>query len=88
MGDGMKDECKIDIRKAALSAGLLWGGGIFFAGLFAAASGSYAVAFVNAIGSIYPGYAPTYAGSIIGGIWGLLDGGAAGALFAYLYNKL
>jgi hypothetical protein len=79
-------DAKIDVRKAAISAALLWGGGVFLAGLAGAVTGSYAVGFVNAIGSIYPGYAPTYAGSVIGGIWALFDGGAAGALFAYLYN--
>jgi len=81
-------ECKIDVRKAAIAAGLLWGCGVFLAGLAGAITGSYMVAFVNVIGSVYPGYAPTYIGSVIGGVWALLDGAIAGGLLAYIYNKV
>jgi hypothetical protein len=81
-------DCKIDIKKAAVSAGLLWGALVFWAGIMATITGSYGVGFVNAVGSIYPGYAATYPGTAIGVVWALLDGGFAGALFAYIYNKV
>lgn len=87
-GDILKDECKIDVKKAAISAGLVWGSGIFFAGLLGAITGNFAGDFINAMGSLYMGYEPTYVGSVIGGIWALIDGGIAGALFAYIYNKI
>jgi hypothetical protein len=76
----------MNIKGAALGAGTLWGLAVFFVGIFAAATGSYGVQFVNALGSIYLGYAPTYPGAIIGGILGFIDGAIAAAIFAYLYN--
>ncbi|MBI4905722.1 MAG: hypothetical protein HY820_18965 [Acidobacteria bacterium] len=39
--------------------------------------------------SVYPGYGatPTVAGVLAGTIWGILDGGVAGFLFGWLYNR-
>ena len=35
---------------------------------------------------IYIGYSFTPAGSFIGAVWGFIDWGIAGAIFAWLYN--
>ena len=37
---------------------------------------------------IYIGYSFTPMGSVIGAAWGFVDWGIAGAIFAWLYNKL
>ena len=37
---------------------------------------------------IYIGYSFTPVGSVIGAAWGFVDWGIAGAIFAWLYNKI
>ena len=37
---------------------------------------------------IYIGYNFTPMGSIIGALWGFVDWGIAGVIFAWLYNKI
>ena len=37
---------------------------------------------------IYIGYSFTPMGSVIGAAWGFIDWGIAGAIFAWLYNKI
>ena len=37
---------------------------------------------------IYIGYSFTPMGSIIGAVWGFVDLGIAGVIFAWLYNKI
>ena len=37
---------------------------------------------------IYIGYSFTPLGSLIGAIWGFFDWGIAGAIFAWLYNRI
>jgi len=37
---------------------------------------------------IYYGYSFTPMGSVIGAAWGFVDWGIAGAIFAWLYNKI
>ncbi len=78
---------KLNIKAFALACGLLWGLGLFFTTwwiiLFEGSSGE-----ITLIGKLYRGYSITPAGSIIGLIWGLLDGLIGGAIFAWLYNFL
>ena len=76
------------MKKAAISAGLVWGSGLFCAGIVAAITGTYAVEFINAMGSLYPGYAPSYVGAVIGGIWGFIDAWIAAAVVVWIYNKI
>ena len=37
---------------------------------------------------IYIGYSFTPTGSVVGAVWGFVDWGIAGAIFAWLYNKI
>ena len=37
---------------------------------------------------IYIGYSFTPMGSVIGAVWGFVDWGIVGAIFAWLYNKI
>ncbi|HHT9155715.1 MAG TPA: bacteriophage holin, partial [Candidatus Tripitaka sp. YC43] len=45
-------------------------------------------ALLEMIGSYYIGYKPTLLGSLVGGVWGLIDGFICGAVVAWVYNKL
>jgi hypothetical protein len=79
---------KLDIRAFGLALGILWGASLIFFGLLAMAAPDYCSDFVRAIGSKYIGYAASFSGSIIGGIWGFIDAGIGGLILAWLYNKL
>ncbi len=43
---------------------------------------------VGLLGRMYPGYAATAVGSLVGILWGFADGLAGGLIFAWLYNTL
>lgn len=77
----------LNVKALGIAAGLLWGLGIFF--------GTWYMIFLygcsdtpTVLGRIYLGHALTPLGSIIGLGWGLLDGFIAGALLAWLYNRI
>ena len=76
---------KISILPLALSLGIVWGGSMLFVGLI----GDYfslGKNFVDAMGSIYIGYTTTFGGSLLGGLYGFLDGFIFGVLIAWFYN--
>ncbi|VEB34246.1 Uncharacterised protein [Legionella sainthelensi] len=77
--------CQLNPVALGLAFGALWGVSIFILGLLAYYY-TYGHAFVLAVGSLYPGYAPSIKGSIFGGIVGFIDGFIAGFLIAWLYN--
>ena len=70
-----------------LAVGILWGLGLLVLGLMAAYLNWGKLA-VDVIASVYPGYAPTLVGSLIGLVWGFVDGTIAAAIVALLYNYL
>lgn len=76
----------LDVKAFGLAAGIMWGAGVFLLGLLAMATG-FAAPMVAGLGSGYLGYDATVAGSIIGGIWGFVDAGIGGVVFAWLYNS-
>ncbi len=43
---------------------------------------------VNLLSPLYIGYAPTFVGGIIGGIWGFFDWGIGAAIVAWIYNMV
>ena len=57
-----------------------------YAGLCAAFL-DWGTPFVEIMGACYIGYAPTLVGSLIGGVWAVVDGAVAGVLIALVYNK-
>jgi len=77
----------LNIKAFSLTCGLLWGFGLFFITwwiiLLEGITGE-----ITLIGKVYLGYSISPVGSIIGLLWGLVDGIIAGALLAWLYNKL
>lgn len=81
---------KLSVKGFALTCGLLWGGGLLFVGLVELAVPGYGSAFLELADSIYPGFdnSHTLFSVLIGTGYGLIDGAIAGAIFAWLYNKL
>lgn len=79
---------KLSVKAFALTAGLIWGGGILLVSLVNLAVPTYGQAFLELCGSIYPGFhaTRTVGSVIIATLYGLLDGGIGGAIFAWLYN--
>jgi hypothetical protein len=51
---------------------------------------TYGNAFLQGIGSVYPGFyhTRTFADVIVGTVYGAVDGALGGALLAWLYNSL
>ncbi|OGC03845.1 hypothetical protein A2276_08345 [candidate division WOR-1 bacterium RIFOXYA12_FULL_43_27] len=78
---------KLDPLKFGLSAGIIWGIGVFMMALIAKET-SYGIGFVSALGKIYIGEGPTFLGAILGMIYGFFDAGIGFFVFAWLYNKL
>ena len=76
---------KLNVKAMAIAAGITWAIYVLFCG-WAAALG-WGGSIVHAFASYYVGYAPTFLGGIIGGIWALVDGAIAGAIFSLLYNR-
>lgn len=78
---------RLDIRAFALTAGILWGLGVFLLTwwiiLFEGATGD-----PTWLGLIYRGYTISPLGSVVGLFWALVDGLVGGAIFAWLYNRL
>lgn len=77
---------KLSVSGLGLAGGILWGLACFLVGLISSAS-TYGDVFVSMVGSIYPGYTDTVAGSFIGLVWGFVDGLVCGILLAWLYNR-
>ena len=77
---------KLNIKATAITVGLFFGISLFIVTwwiiLFEGPSN-----IPTFIGKIYRGYSLTPTGSLIGLLWGLIDGAAGGAIFAWIYNK-
>ncbi len=78
---------KLNVKAFALTSGILWGFCLLFTAwwvmIFEGATGD-----LLAIGHIYRGFNVSPLGSVIGLIWGFVDGLIGGAIFAWLYNLL
>ncbi len=78
---------KLDVKAFAITCGLLMGLGLFLATwwIIILDGSSDRMTF---IGQIYRGYGLNGMGSLIGLVWGVVDGAIGGAIFAWLYNAL
>ena len=76
---------KLNVKAFALTAGIFWGFAILFITwwiiLLDGQTGEDLM-----IGRVYIGYNVSAIGSLIGFIWGLVDGILGGAAFAWIYN--
>lgn len=79
---------RISPKAAGIAGGLLWGGALLFVSLVNIAKPSYGAAFLQMASSIYPWFhaSGTARDVLMGALDGLVDGGVAGFLFAWLYN--
>ena len=77
----------MSIRSVGLTAGIFGAATMFLLAWWLMLTGN-AEGPVTLFERIYIGYSFTPMGSIIGAIWGFIDWGIAGALFAWLYNLI
>jgi hypothetical protein len=79
---------RLSIKALAITAALLWGGALLFAGLINLAAPSYAAEYLKLMSSIYAGYhaSRTVVDLLVGFAYALVDGALGGLLFGWLYN--
>ena len=78
---------RLDPGTFALTLGCLWGAIVLILG-FAAGRFERGKRIVRLLATVYRGYTPTLAGSLIGACWGFIDGAITGILVAWIYNAL
>ncbi len=80
---------KLSVKALAITAGVLWGAAIFLTGIANLIWPGYGLAFLELAESLYPGYGIGGFGSVIvATLYAILDAAVAGAIFAWLYNRL
>ena len=77
----------LSIRACGLTLGIFCAGSMFFLAWWLILIGN-AEGPTTLYERIYIGYSFTPMGSVIGAVWGFVDWGIAGAIFAWLYNKI
>jgi len=81
---------KLSVKGMAIAFALLWGVlAMFLTGLANLLWPGYGKAFLELMASVYPGYHATASigDVVVGMLYGVVDGGVAGAIFAWLYNR-
>ena len=78
---------KLNVRAFAFTCAILWGLAMFLMTwwviIFEGAWGDPTI-----LAHVYRGYSMSPLGSVIGLLWGLVDGFIGGLVFAWLYNLL
>ncbi len=77
----------LQVRAFGFAVGLVWGIiilGVTLAVTIKGTGGEH----LGRLGLLYPGYRVTYWGSVIGFVWSVIYGFVAGALLAWVYNRL
>ena len=77
----------LSIRSVALTIGIMGGASMFLLAWWLMIIGN-AEGPTTLLERMYVGYSFTPLGSIIGAIWGFVDFGIGGAIFAWLYNLI
>ena len=79
---------KLSVKGLAFTAAIIWGAALLIMGGANMMFPGYATSFLEVMGSVYPGYHPSTGISsvIIGSMYGIVDAGIGGAIFAWLYN--
>ena len=77
----------MSIRALALTAGIFGASTMFLLAWWLILTGN-AEGPPTLFERIYIGYSFTPMGSVVGAAWGFVDWGIAGAIFAWLYNKI
>jgi hypothetical protein len=81
---------RLSMKAMAIAAGLVWGGAILCVGLINLLDPAYGMSFIQLTSSVYPWFhaSPTIGNVAVGTVDGLIDGGIAGLIFAWLYNSV
>ncbi|MFQ5583305.1 MAG: bacteriophage holin [Calditrichia bacterium] len=77
---------KLNPKAFAITAGLMWGFGLFLVTIWLLIIGSRGET-ISLIGKFYFGYSLSVVGAFLGLLWGFIDGLIGGFLFAWIYNK-
>ena len=77
----------LSIRSVALTTGILGAFAMFLLAWWLIIIGN-AEGPITLFERLYIGYSFTPLGSVIGAVWGFVDWGIAGAIFAWLYNLI
>jgi hypothetical protein len=78
---------EVNAKNAGLAGGILWGIVMLLSTLISLWTG-WAGSFLVVMSSVYPGYAVTYVGAVVGALYGFLDAFVGLFLLAWIYNKL
>lgn len=76
---------RLSVCSLGIAAGITWALGVILIGLMSTYFG-LATNWVDLLKSIYVGFDSTLLGTLIGGLWALIDGFICGALVALIYN--
>jgi hypothetical protein len=81
---------RFNVNALTITAGIFWGGAILIVGLANIIWPGYGRAFLEVVGSIYPGYyaQPRIGQVVIAALYGIVDGAIGGFLFAWIYNSV
>ena len=81
---------KVRVGALAVSAGVMWGGGILIAGLLGLVWPGYAAAFLQVAASLYPGYdaGQSLGQVVLGAGYGFADGAVFGLIAGAVYNTI
>jgi hypothetical protein len=77
---------KLRVVPMATAFGLTWGLGMMILGWIS--GGGWGARIVEVLSSLYIGFASTFVGGILGGLWGFADGFLGGLVLTVLYNAL
>ena len=78
---------KLNVRALAITTGIVWAAGIFLFTWWLYIRG-ISVGQMTIVGKVFPFYTVSPLGSLLGLIYGFVDGFVLGAAFAWLYNRL
>ncbi len=78
---------KWNTRRFAIAGGIVWAACLFVTTIMGVYTG-YGVAFLNGIGSIYPGYSISLGGSVVGLVYGFFDVFIGVYIFAWVYKMV
>lgn len=79
---------RLNIKAFTVACGLIWGFGVLAFTWWRLLFEGPQKKDDTILGHIYRGYSITPVGSLVGFIWGLFDGAAAGLVLSWLYNRL
>lgn len=77
---------KLNPHKVGLSLGLVWAIALALLTVLAILFPPYGKEFITVIASVYPGYSISWAGVVMGFIYGFIDWYIGGVILAWVYN--